>query len=101
MESTISFLAVVETPPPSFAPLYLTALMPAPEDSQDTIATDEEQKTSTAGEAPLIEGRLQVGESPTESMDTGPGSEGSPLTETYENPFLKPPKRVKLKLLSH
>lgn len=75
--------------------------MPAPEDSQDTIATDDDQKTSATGEAPLIESRLQVGEPPAESTDTGPGGEGSPLTETYENPFLKPPKRVKLKLLSH
>jgi hypothetical protein len=74
--------------------------MPAPEDSQDTTATDDDQKAS-AGEAPLIDSRLQVGESPTESMDTGQGSEGSPQTDAYENPFLKPPKRIKLKLLSH
>ena len=98
---TLSFLAVVHTPPPSSSPLYLQALMPAPEDGQDSIATDDDQKASDGG-VPLIESRqvdIQVGESPAESMDTG--GEGSSQTETYENPFLKPPKRIKLKLLSH
>lgn len=93
------FISVVQTPPPS-SPLYLQALMPAPEDRQDNVAVDEEQK-AIDGEVPLIESRradVQVGESPVESMDTG---EGSSQTETYENPFLKPPKRIKLKFLSH
>ena len=94
-------LPAVVHPPPLSSPLYLQALMPAPEDSQDSITTDEEQKTSD-GEVPLIESRqvdVQVGESPAESMDTG-GDSGS-QTETYENPFLKLPKRIKLKLFSH
>lgn len=89
----------MQTPPLS-SPLYLQALMPAPEDRQDSIATDEEQK-AVDGEVSLTESRqmdVQMGESPTESMDTG---EGSSQTETYENPFLKPPKRIKLKFLSH
>ena len=85
----------MSTPPPA-SPLYLQALMPAPEDRQNKLATDEEQKVMD-GEAPSIESRqmdIQVGESPPESMET---DEAGSQTETYENPFLKPPKRVKLK----
>ena len=101
MECIALSLPAVVHPPPLSSPLYLQALMPTPEDSQDSITTDEEQKTSD-GEIPLIESRqvdVQVGESPSESMDTG--GDGSSQTETYENPFLKPPKRIKLKLFSH
>ena len=92
-----AFLSVVVSPPPS-SPLYLQALMPSPEDAQDSVAADDSQKTLDQ-ESPLVEGKLameQVGNSPAEPMDLG---EGSTPAETYENPFLKPPKRIKLKIL--
>ena len=99
----VSLIAVVASPTSSSSsPLYLQALMPAPEDSHDSIATEDDQIKASRGEAPLIESRqvdVQVGESPPESMDTG--GEGGSQTEAYENPFLKPPKKIKLKFLSH
>ena len=100
----VSLIAVVASPTSSssFSPLQLQALVPAPEDSHDSIATEDDQIKASRGEAPLIESRqvdVQVGESPPESMDTG--GEGGSQTEAYENPFLKPPKKIKLKFLSH
>lgn len=67
--------------------------MPTPEDRQDSLATDDDQK-GVDGEIPPMES----GEAVVESMDT---SESTSQTETYENPFLKPPKKVKLKIFSH
>lgn len=88
-------LVVVESPS-STTPLYLQALIPSPEDTQDGVAGDGDQKAITK-ESPSLEGRQadsQVGNPPAEPMEL---SEGTTQPETYENPFLKPPKRVKLK----
>ena len=72
--------------------------MPAPEDGHDSVVTDGEQK-SLDQESPALdstEAQAMEGESPPESMDV---SESSSQTDSYENPFLKPPKKVKLKIL--
>ena len=91
---THPLLAVVNNPSPS-TPLYMQALMPSPEDSHDSVATDDDQR-AVDQESPLVEGKQQtaelVGKSPPEPMDVG---EGSIPAETYENPFLKPPRRIK------
>ena len=87
----------MDTPSPG-TPLYMQALMPSPEDSHDSVATDDEQR-AVDQESPLVEGKQTaevVGKSPPEPMDIG---EGSTPAETYENPFLKPPKRIKLKMV--
>lgn len=75
--------------------------MPSPEDSLDSVAADDDQK-SLEKESPLVEGaqqkEAQVGDPPEESMEIC-SSEGPAQAETFENPFLKPAKRVKLKIL--
>lgn len=76
----------------------MQALIPSPEDSQDSVATEDEQRAMDQ-ESPLAEGKQSaelVGNPPPEPMDVG---EGSTPAETYENPFLKPPKRIKLKMM--
>ena len=91
----ITIIPVVQSPSPSL-PLYLQALMPSPEDGQDGLASEDDQK-SMEQEGPLVEqADSQVGDSPAESMEL---SEGATQSETFENPFLKPPKRIKLKIL--
>ena len=73
--------------------------MPSSEDSQEYGATDSEPK-SLDQESPLLDStgaQAVEGESPAESMELGEGS--SQQQDAYENPFLKPPKRVKLKII--
>ena len=92
------FLAAVVLSPAPSSPLYLQALMPAPEDDHDSVATDGEQKPLDQ-ESPVLDStgaQAMEGESPPESMEVG---ESSSQMDSYENPFLKPPKRVKLKIL--
>lgn len=88
------FSLVVTCQPPE-SPLYLRSLMPTPADSIDTVATE---KTAT-----------DMSPSPADPSHTGSEStankteeekEFNDSQELYENPFLKPPKRIRLKLLN-
>jgi len=86
---------VVQAPSPS-SPLYLQALMPTPEDQADTIASRKlaSERDSSAGNS---QSDSQEGNS---NDSSGDGAVSSlTLPEPYENPFLKPAKRIKLKPL--
>ena len=86
---------VVQAPSPS-SPLYLQALMPTPEDQADTIASRKltSERDSSAGSS---QSDSQEGNS---NDSSGDGAVSSlTLPEPYENPFLKPAKRIKLKPL--
>ena len=78
--------------------------MPTPADAVDTVAA--EKLTSEASPSPSDTHSQLPGGSGTAQTDTagtGGSKEDRELAESqelYENPFLKPPKRIKLKILS-
>ena len=85
---------VVTTPSPT-APLYLQALVPNAEDQMDTIATEKTTNEESTGVG-IDQSELPEGDS-NEPMDMNDSSSVQNTAETYENPFLKPAKRIKLK----
>ncbi len=91
--------------PAPTTPLYLHALLPSPKDEVDTVANekpaneddtpDNSQSSSSQEAAQKSESEEAVGGE--RALGTRDGLPGG--SETYENPFLKPPKRMKLKQL--
>ena len=79
-------------------PVYLQSLMPTPEDQVDTIATEKSANEESLS-AENSQSDLQEGNSNETNVDTPGSSSIGTSSETYENPFLKPAKRIKLKLL--
>ena len=93
----------VSSCPTPTAPLYLQALMPTPEDQIDTVAseklTNEENTSAEIDQSDSQEGNLNLKDSSAGDASGGP-KDVQDTSETYENPFLKPAKRIKLKLLA-
>lgn len=83
--------------PPLTCPLYLQALMPTAEDAVDTVASEklsEEKSTPSPTDPHSKLPTCPQLEQP--SVKTEGTAESQ---ELYENPFLKPPKRIRLKPL--
>jgi hypothetical protein len=105
---------VVTCPSPS-SPLYLQALMPTPDDAVDSVAADKLANEKSSPPPPPhseTHSRLPTGSgsvtttAPAQSdaaAASGGDKEERELAESqelYENPFLKPPKRIRLKMLN-
>ena len=94
--------AVVANPIPT-SPVYLQALMPAPDDKADkttSVNTSDElhpSEESSQSQTDSLQSRESGAmEDDEQSQTFVPEAES---TESYENPFLKPAKRVKLTVL--
>ena len=76
---------------PASEPAYLQALMPTPEDQADAVATD--KLTNQDNPSP------EASQSDGSTSQPGGGDQASVgvSVDTFVNPFLKPPKRIKLR----
>ena len=78
------------------SPLYLEALMPTPEDATDPTASESAPDKSPSPPTSSHSRRLS-----SKSNDPGGMKEEKDFgaQDFFENPFLKPPKRIQLKPL--
>jgi transcription initiation factor TFIID subunit 8 len=95
---------VVTCQPPS-GPLYLQALVPTPAEAADTVAAEKLASSGDKTPSPSDPRSKLPATAATGRPDGGPGSQGeekglNDSQELYENPFLKPPKRIRLRLLN-
>lgn len=98
---------MVKGPAPT-TPLYLTTLLPSPEDRVDTVASEKATSEEDSAEGSQLDSQPQEatrlkfeeptadGGHPASGWVGRPGDGQSSGSEAYENPFLKPPKRLKL-----
>lgn len=88
---------MVTCPSPS-SPLYLQALIPTPDDAVDTVASEklaEEITPSPTDCRAKLPGPLQSDQPAVQNEE----KDFVDSQELYENPFLKPPKRIRLRPL--
>ena len=70
--------------------------MPTPEDEVDTVTTE---KVASEKPSPAPGTKLNTASKTDEDFHTDDLKEALSVQELYENPFQKPPKRIRLKLL--